>query len=177
MDDGGINNGELVIHVVAYMIMIRSYIPEFSRRCTSCRWCIRNKMAGSTPKIQWHSPMVSGRIVFTFGQISDFCDNFTLFLNFYSFSNGQKVRKPRSATFTSITMCKSRFFPTKKKQKKQILGAKTRFCDNSHIFQKFQFLLLLSSTSGGDRYVRSLTFLYRIQSSTIFIWSIFWYGR
>ncbi len=40
--------------------------------------------------------------------------NFTLFLNFCSFSNGQKARKPRSATFSSITICKSRFFPAKK---------------------------------------------------------------
>ncbi len=144
MDDEvvGINNGKFVIHVVTCLIMIRSYIPGFSR-CTSCSWCIRNRMADSTLRIQWRSLMVSGRVIFTFCQISDFWDNFTLFINFHSFSSGQKARKPRSATFSSIIMCKSRFFPTKKKL---ILGAKKRFCGNSHIcvFEKMRIAALRS---------------------------------
>ncbi len=38
MDDGAvvINIGESVIYVVTHMMTIRSYIPGFSRRCTSC---------------------------------------------------------------------------------------------------------------------------------------------
>ncbi len=133
MDDEvvGINNGESVICSITCMIIISSYIPGFSRRCTNCCWCIWNRMVGSTQRMQWCSPMVSGRVIFTFGQISDFWGNFTLFLNFHLFSNGQKAREPRLATFSGITMCKSRFFPTKKKKKN--LGAKTRFCGNSHI--------------------------------------------
>ncbi len=97
-------------------------------------------MAGSKRRIQWHSPVVSGRVIFTFCQISDFLQQFYVFLNFHSFSNGQKARKPRSATFPSITMCKSRFFPTKKNKKKLILGAKTRFCGNSHIWRNVNFV-------------------------------------
>ncbi len=99
------------------MIMIRSYVPGISRRCTtSCCWCIRNRMTGSTRRIQWRSLMVSWRVIFTFHHISDFL-RFTLFLNFRSFSNGQKVRKLWSLTFSSSTVCKSRFFSTKKKKK------------------------------------------------------------
>ncbi len=90
-----------------------------SRRCTSCCWCIRNRMAGSTRRIQRRSPMVSRRVIFTFCRISDFLRQFYAFLNFHSFSNGQKARNPRSATFSSITVCKRIFFPTKKKKKKQ----------------------------------------------------------
>ncbi len=106
----GVNHGKLVIHIVTCMIMIRSYIPEFST-CTSCCWCIQNQMAGSTQRIKWRSPLVSGRVIFTFCQISDFCSNFTLFLNFHSFINYQKARKAQSVVFSSITTCKSRFFP------------------------------------------------------------------
>ncbi len=38
MDDEavGINNGESVIRLLTCMIMTRSYVPWFSRRCTSC---------------------------------------------------------------------------------------------------------------------------------------------
>ncbi len=54
-----------------------------------------------------------------FDKFQIFFSNFTLFLNFYSSSNGQKARKPWSATFSSIILCKSRFFPTKKKNKKK----------------------------------------------------------
>ncbi len=103
--------------VVTCMIMIRLYIIEFSRRWTSCYWCIRNRMVGSTRRIQWRSPMESGMVIFTFYQISDFLRKFYTFLNFHSFSNGQKARKPRSATFSNIIVCKSRFFPTKKTKK------------------------------------------------------------
>ncbi len=84
MDDEaiGINNGELVIRVVTCMIMIHLYVPGFSKRRTSCCGYIQNRMAGSTRRIQWHSRMLSGMVIFTFCQISDFCGNFTLFINF-----------------------------------------------------------------------------------------------
>ncbi len=107
MDDEavGINNGESVICGVTCMMMM---IPQFSSRCTVV--------------VDTH-----------------FLPNFRFFavflhflLNFRSFSNGQKARKPQSATFFIITTCKRRFFPTKKHL---ILGAKTRFCGNSHIFR------------------------------------------
>ncbi len=131
MDDEavGINNRKSVICVVTCMIMIHSYAPGFSRRCTSYCWCIWNWMVCSTRRIQWHSPMVSGWVTFTFSQISDFLRQF------YAFSKFLLIFKwPISEE--SITMCKSRFFPTKKKKKKEklILGAKMRFCGNSHKF-------------------------------------------
>ncbi len=131
------NNGKSVIRIVTCMTMIRRYVPGFSRRCTSCCWWIWNRMAGSTQRMQWHSPMVSGRVIFTFCQISDFSGNFTLFLNFHSFSNGQKGRKPRLATFSSITCVRVDFFLQKKNwfwalRRVSILDVKTCFCGNSH---------------------------------------------
>ncbi len=118
MDDEaiGINNGKSVIHVLTCMIMIRSYIPGFSR-CTSC-WCTRNRMGGSTQRIQWHSPMLSGRVIFTFCQISDLLRRFYTFSKFSLIFKWPKKRGnlDQWVTFSSITMCKSRFFPTKKKK-------------------------------------------------------------
>ncbi len=83
---------------------------------------------------QWYL----GGLYSLFAKFQIFCGNFTLFLNFHAFSNGQKVRETRLATFSSITMCKSRFFPIKKKL---IFCAKTRFCRNSDIFDMKSSLL------------------------------------
>ncbi len=127
MDDKvvGTNNGKLVIHAVTCMIMICSYVPRFSRRCTSCQ-CIRNRMAGSTQGTQWCSPMVSGRVIYTFCQISDFLRQF------YTFSKFSLIFKwPKSEETSMIGDLK-----TKTKKEKLILGAKTRFCGNSHIYLK-----------------------------------------
>ncbi len=126
----GINNGELVIQVVTCMIMIRLYVPGFSKRCISCCWCIWNQMAGSIWRIQWRSRIMSGRVIFTFCQISDFL------LQFYAFSKFSLVfKRPKSeetsfGDFSSITMCKSRFFPKKKKKKKKKKNKKKKnwFC-------------------------------------------------
>ncbi len=107
------------VKVVTYMTMIRSYIPGFSKRCASCCWCIQNRMAGSTRRMQWRSPIVSGRVIFAFLPNFRFFAAILFFLNFHSFSNGQKARKPRLATFSGIAMCSSRFFPTKKKNQKK----------------------------------------------------------
>ncbi len=92
MDDeaGGINNGESVIHVVTYMMMmISSYIPG----------CM-------------------GGYYSLFAKFQIFVAFLRFLLNFYSFSNGQKARKLRSATFFIITTCKRRFFSDKKKTQK-----------------------------------------------------------
>ncbi len=143
MDDEvvGINNGKLVIRVVTCMIMIRSYILRFSR-CTSCCWCIRNQMGEGAVHKEYNGTQPNGvreGNIHFLPNFRFFGGNFTLFLNFHSFSNGQTARKPRSVTFSSITMCKSRFFSTKKKRKeKVILGAKTRFCGNRYLYSIFQ---------------------------------------
>ncbi len=88
----GVNNEESVISVVTCMMMIRLYIPG----------CL--------------------------GENTHFLPNFRFFaaflpflLNFRSFSNGQKARKPRSAILFIIITCKRRFF---RQKKKPILGAK-----------------------------------------------------
>ncbi len=145
MDDEafGINNGKLVIRVVTCMIMIRSYVPGFSKRCTSCCWCIRNLMAGSTRRIQWRSLMVCGRVIFTFCQISDFL------LQCYAFSKFSLIFKWPKSQETSIgDFLQHRHvrvdFSCKKKPRKEklFLDAKLRFCGNSHRYWKNQKKLL-----------------------------------
>ncbi len=91
MDDKavGINNGESVIRLVNYMMMIRPYVSGISRRCTSC--C-------------WYS---------LFAKFQIFAAFLRFLRNFRSFSNGQKARKPRSATFFNITL-RGDFFQQKK---------------------------------------------------------------
>ncbi len=117
MDDEavGINNRKLVIRVITCMIMIRLYVPGFSRWCRNCCWCIRDQMAAVHEE---YNGVWAGNIHFL-PNFRFFCSNFTLFLNFYSFSNVQKVRKPWLKTFSSIIMCKSRFFPKQKKKTKK----------------------------------------------------------
>ncbi len=135
MDDEvvGINNGDSVIHIVTCMIMIRSYVPGFSRRLPVVVDVFKVKWRAVYKEYNGAAQWCLGGYYLLFTKHQIFCGNFTLFLSFHSFSNGQKAKKPPLATFSSITMFKSKFFPTKKKPKKNlILGGKTRFCGDSH---------------------------------------------
>ncbi len=122
MDDEAvdINNGESVIRIVTCMIMIRSYVPGFSRRCTSC-WCIRNQMADSTGR-QWRSPMISGRVIFTFCQISDFSRQFYAFSKFLLIFKWPKSEETLIGYFFQhhpSPCVRQDFFSYKKKRKRK----------------------------------------------------------
>ncbi len=77
---------------------------------------------------------VSGRVILSFCRISNVFAAFLSFLlNFHSFSNGRKARKPDWRLFSSSPRIRGDVFQQKKTNKKPILDTKTRFCGNSHI--------------------------------------------
>ncbi len=57
---------------------------------------IEYRVAGSIRRIQWRSPMVSKRVIFTFCQISDFLQQF------YTFSKFSLIFKLPKSEKTSI---------------------------------------------------------------------------
>ncbi len=71
-------------------------------------WTVHEEYNGTA---QW-----SGRVILIFCQILNFLRQSYAFSKFLLIFKCQKARKPRSATFSSITICQSRF-PTKKKKK------------------------------------------------------------